>query len=195
VSSLPFLGEGDRNYELWLEFQKHSRFLIKEVIMGATGVMTINEIPQNFVHLEAELLVDSVRVIAGNNTGMRFSLNNVGAANYHINGRFIVAGGTPGDVANVNDTRGYLGQMPANGVVAGTPHASARMFLPFYSRKDTTVKTVHTEMFCGITAGGSWWKGSNLLYGTSAVSRIDVFDDVGLGVRVGSICRLYGISE
>jgi hypothetical protein len=176
-----------------------ARVLIGEVILTANTVLSIANIPQTFKHLEVIAEMDSVRSLASSSAGLRFQWNGYGS-NYHITGRNTGNGtGNTFDVTNVNDSRGYLGQVQANtGAVVPPPYATARLFFPEYTRADMLARTCFTEMYSGITEGGSYWKGANMHYvgGSSlepGVTSLAIFDDGPGTVRAGSRMRLYGL--
>lgn len=184
----------DANFRLLVPAK--ARTLLSEQVLAINNVMTFDNIDQTYTHLELELLIDSTR--AGFlNTGMRCWINNDRAGHYHIAGRHNGASsGMNFDVANVNDTWGYVGQMQAAQSGSATPGHEVSLRLPYYSRTDTNFKTVHIATMSADTPGPLGFKGSFLRYGDiNTVSRIDIGDDAGGGVRAGSRGRLYGVKE
>jgi hypothetical protein len=171
------------------------RVLLQDILVGASSPLSFINIDQSYTHLEIECLVDSTR--AGfTNTGMRFWLNGDRSAVYHLYGRNNGAqsGGTF-DVANVNDTWGYLGQMPAARTGTGTPGAIARAHFSWYSRIDNGYRSWFCESSSAVVEGPSGFRGGGIWYGapTVGVTRIDIGDDAGGTVRQGSRGRLYGV--
>lgn len=168
-----------------------ARVLIAEYVVGGTAsIMDLSSIPATYADLEVEVLAHSTR--AATSTGLRMWLNNDRGSHYHINGRAIQPGPTGTDVANVNDSWGYLGQCPAGG---GTTPGSATVRIPGYSRTDTNYKVAHVQALYGILTGATSFHGSFLRFGdTAAISRIGVGDDIGGGCAPGSRMRVYGLA-
>lgn len=178
-----------------------SRVLIREIVLAAAGTIDFTNIPQDFTHLEIEMNAQSTR--AATNTGLRFALNNDRAARYHIAGRVTYAGGgfANGDIAQVNDTWGYAGQIGAgNSGIALSGEASIR--LPFYSRliqppggSGGDYRTVHALASWSNVFGVSATWASTFYYGPGPTTQITFNDDVAGGLIAGSHARLYGIVD